>query len=90
MVHHMLCVSPEVWNAQSLDRRIFAFKGASPALEKAENRFPVIRQKLGDSIAATDMSEEEARAELFAGILAEALVAAGEDRTQVYSTLFST
>jgi len=41
-------------------------------------------------IAATDMSEEEARAELFAGILAEALVAAGEDRTQVYSTLFST
>lgn len=88
-VGHMLHVSPDVRNAQSLASRIFTFEGTSPALSVAENNFPVIRQKIGDSVAATDMSEEEARAELFAGILAEALVEAGEDRTEVYSILFS-
>lgn len=87
--NHMLHVSPVVWNAQSLARRIFTFEATSPALSEAENNFPVIRQKIGDSIAESDMSEEEARAELYAGILAEALVAAGEDRTEVYSILFS-
>lgn len=88
MVNSMLHVSAEVWNAQSLERRILAFKGMSPAFSEAENRFPVIRQKIDESVIATGGSEDEARAYVFDGILAEALIAVGEDRNEVYSTLF--
>ncbi len=88
MTNAMLHVSPEVWNAQTLDRRILAFKGMSTAFSEVEEMFPIVHEKIITSTAVSGEPEEQARTNLFAAILAEALIAVGEDRSEVYLTLF--
>lgn len=88
MVNHMLHIAPDVWNARELETRILAFKGMSPALGELEGLFPVVRQKIADAVEQAGGSHDQARENILSGILAEALISIGENRTDTYDELF--
>jgi hypothetical protein len=88
MVNHMLHVAPDIWNAKSLEIRILAFEGMSPALGELEDRFPIVREKIAAAAEQAGAYHDQARANILSGILAEALASVGEDRTRIYEAIF--
>jgi hypothetical protein len=87
MVDHMMHVSADDWRARSLETRILVFTDMSAGLRDLPARFDAVRSKIADAVAA-GIDEDDARQQIQAGILAEALVATGEDRRDVTAILF--